>query len=658
MKKTNVQADATKKFANLIYRYALNEASADDEKVNIFITDFKFDDVMIYRDDKKTWTTDTETFKDLVRDIQACVMQTCHPNSIHYRSKTVWKIAKHLVERANHRVSTKPANQKFPWGDNWYQFSITYPLFLVIISYIHMRLFKEKDQFLLRVLSSYIQGHFYNPETYGGVGSLGWVRKGPNAVMMAVPYIGGKLLLKDYDPNDLISQYVKDYCTLHPAVDNEGLYPDFGFIFHTYLRAYGYIYSAYNDMILISNFFGGNVQPQLTRVFNIFQHPSIQRHFSPLFTRSSKCETKVKGGLLGFFVVDSVRAVAVKQEKWSFCFFGQADHLCYYEADKDDNKWALIWLGARVFFYGNRGDEKWHQELSTYYPGIISYNNKKVEIQSSTTTTETHMPEYGKTMIASFADVIAVRNSYKVAHVNYTMTVVEMCLITKQGHHSYYQIKVDEAQHAQDPVVISLNLGVQKAHPSGMVGGQDNMSFEHNNTFVYYKMGKTSQIKTKHPRTDKDITVFQFIPELEPVTSSDGTSELIGQFGYSTTHELQNELYTDPSATMIRTLKYTMHYDEKTPDHLWLYKTQETPRVAVTRVMAKTYESSLSIPIKMIQDKFGDNFKTGPQTSTYKDSYRCITNNRFQMIFNNVKLPYNIMNQKIEIDQDNEDDIG
>lgn len=648
LNKRNTFLSLTQKFSDYIYDYALAVSEIGDAEVSSIIGTFQYDSVMVPLSQSDAtgtavsnfeWNTNTEAFLELIMIIQRCVMRSCQPKSVHYRNEVIWKMATHFISQVQARLPTTPQYHAFPWGENWYQFSITYPRFLVIVAYMQVRLFnQEVDKGLYRTLSLYIQNYFKNPEdARSGIQSMGWNRPGPNSIMMAVPYIGGHLLLKDFSREDNIFKYIDNYLTLDFVQSGEGLYPDYGFVFHGELRAYGYIYSSYQDFVLVSKFLGKTDYLKLTNIFEIFEHPTIKRHFSGWFTRASSVWSSSTGGKLGFYAVDSICAVIAKTEDWMIEFNGQRKDLCYYESDQSNFTWGQIWIGARVF-YTNTFDRKWYRDLVPYYPGVISYNNRVVEFKSTTLTTTTFLPSHASSMIASMSDAVAIRNEYNIIYSNYSLEVIEMTLVTKDGIHSFYEIVPDVNDHTAHPLTVSLNLGTHEAGKTsgGSLGAY--YSFVDSHTYVYEQSPDNKKpniylVDLKHPDTGFGISCLQIKPRL---SSIDG--KMKARFGYSTVRGSSvNTVAIAPTIDFICADGYTLHYDKKHPHYLWLY---HQDYVAVTKLMnPKLYENSISIPSMLLSQKFGTTFRLSEDIVKFGSDYRGPTHNRHQMIVRDIKIP-------------------
>lgn len=352
-----------------------------------------------------------------------------------------------------------------------------------------------------------------------GIISMGWTRFVPNAIMMAVPYIGAKLITRKFSRNDPICLYILDELEYPKISEGEGVYDDGGFVFHTSLRAYGYLYEAFKDVLVVAKFLNVLHTQKLINCFKILEHPHISSTFSPWFTRTNR---RIFGGFghygsYGFHVLDSIRGIVAKTEKFKFIFNAQCNHLCYYEADQTNFKWGQIWLGARIFNYPDSYGF-WYQELVSHYPGVISYNNITCEIKtpydpnvdSTTVTTKTIMPTIGESIICSSLDmnVIGIRNHYKIISPSYKNEVIELTLVTEDGYHTYISVlPLDTTLNSTDPIIISLNLGkrnvTKTSELSGYVTNKNAFAFKDNNTFVQFANGTSTVMETtvKHPET-------------------------------------------------------------------------------------------------------------------------------------------------------------
>lgn len=596
-------ATETDRFARYIFDYASAIGIDDDDIVDLTIKAFKWDKTILSVSaqdasgreiENYSWDTHSEAFLDVIMKLQNAITQTSHKESRHYKNEVIWSMAIFFVGEVMKLLPSSVNNFSLPWGTNWYQFSITFPRFLTIMSYLYERIHSKPNEYLRRILSVYISSYLQPPPDVVGVKSMGWLRDGANAVMMAVPYIGGKLLMQTLETSDSIVQYAKNYVSLDPVTSGEGLYEDSGFVFHGTLRAYGYIYSSYEDFRLLAQFFYKS-DDRIMKIFDIFEHPTIPLHFSAFFTRSGSLKSLGHGGKLGLYVVDSIKAIVAKTPDWYLSFNGQKNSLCYYESDQSNYSWGQMWIGARQFLYAD-SETRWFESLVPHYPGVISYNNEIERMMASdSTTTQTHMPISSKTMIVKTSGAIGIRNEYKIVHNLYDIEVVEMMLITlSSGYHVCYKIKPNLTRHQTSPTTVAVNMGALTTGAS-TVGRGEGYKFDKNWSFVYNKPSEIKTLQVDHPREDVKLTSLQVQPELD--------GDDVGTVAFSNIHSSTNDCLEVPTEKLIKTDVYSLNWDESLPNTLFL--TDQTRKsVTVTQFVDK-YVDIINIPSNIITKKYG-----------------------------------------------------
>lgn len=634
--------DTNNKFRKLIYTYTHDyNKSTSDNMIDFYIKSFTFDTEMwnanvldnSYSVDNMSWYSDSEVFGSLIKTLHNMLSSTLRKQSRHYRSETVWKIIDHAIRECSRKLPSEPRNFSFPWGENWYQFSITYPLFLVSASYIREAEYNKIDLFSSRHLTSYISNYFKpSPK---GIFSMGYLRDGANAIMMAVPYIGGNLLMNTYSEKDRSLEYVRKYCRLDPVKEGEGLFSDGSYITHTSLRGFGYLTSALEDFRLVSKFFGNeNTITLINRSLEKTEHPNIPLHFGPWFTRTGKLESFAnhKKGRLGFCVLDHMRGVSVKTDNWIIAFNGQNPALCYYEADQANYAWAQYWFGARRFLYADT-EGSIHQKLLPYYSGVMSYNNRLLEIRSPTTTTTTFLPGRAMCVICQLPGCVAMFNKYFIKYSDFVFDVEEINIITSNGGHFYYQIVPDLKTHAANPMHIGVNFGQIEA--AGAVPGiGKSFTFKDNVCFVYAKENEIKQSEIKHPqKQNTKLQCLQIAPTL--VNSSRNLT-----CGFSIMHNSKdsNEVVSTPSINKIQTPDYAVYRDQRYPHLLFLHDIKKQI-CAVSEDMGTTVRSSISIPIEALQTVLNEDSYTIPQAITMNNKYtKNITpGHKYQIVVENIK---------------------
>nr|WIE95375.1 hypothetical protein [Microctonus hyperodae filamentous virus] len=473
------------KYTLLIYNYLQAEFTENDLLQNeINIQSFSFNDTLFssYR-----WFEDAEQFGSTIKALINLLYATTLKGNVYYRSTHVWKILKHSTNTICKKFSFPLVNYQFPWGKNWYQFSISFPKFLVFAAFLHRHEFGHGDALLDSWLKQIITHFLPSPKK-----SIGWNRDGPNSVMMSVPYMGGHLLLNDYSrilkESDFL--YVLDYINSDYVSSGEGFYADGGFVFHGTLRAYGYIYSSLNDFKLIADFFNfSDALNKIVKIKTLLDNPHIPIHFCPWFTRGTNLTynntNQTTGGTGGFDFMPSTSIISIKTKHYTLQFNGQNKRLCFYEADQANFQWAQYWIMARQFYYKN-SDVKLRPELITRYPGVISINNTPLILRTpeNKPTTHTFMCRGARTIICKCNDsCIGIYNEYQINELDFE--VCEMMLITDEGYTVCYTINYDDSTNVDDSAALFVSVNLGHLSKNDVYKTPNVHRFEHNSSIIY-----------------------------------------------------------------------------------------------------------------------------------------------------------------------------
>lgn len=634
-KKENMK-DNKFRFKELLIEYTEKsfQNNYSDDLVDNYIKLFIFDDTIFPQSildsgnsvNNASWNNDSEIFGSLCKILHNMLGVSTKRTSKHYHSKQIW-------DRLDFAIKTFSKKQP-PWGDNWYQFAITYPLFLVSMAYFKEDYTPDEDLFLIRYLSSYIKKYFISFEK-GFKDTYTYPRDGPNAVMMAVPYIGGNILMGTYDYNDPGIKYVRNYVNLARVTKGDGLYDCDTFVFHTFLGpAFGYITSAMPDFKFISEFFDNKeTMKSINRILEKTEHPTINLHFGPWFNRTSNMRGLAKHGAYGFFTFDYMRGVSAKTEDWILSYRGQQQALCYYESDRANFKWGQYWFSARRFLYKDT-ETALQQELIPYYSGCLSYNNITLEMRSNTSSTETHMPLSSSCIICALPKCIGVFNTYKIKYSQYTFDVKEINLITESGAHFYYNFNVDENTHANNPFTVAVNFGDLEEEGSTTTG--EMYKFKEAASFVYKgDGGEIVKMKIKHPKKfDVTYDAVQIRPHISAITR-------VLECGFSTMHNdrTSNECIKTPDIHTIETTQYILHHPPTQPHLLYLYDIKNK-QCAVSNDMGVEFKSTITVPMADLQKMFkaSDYIIPGVMTVNGDHTKNIPSGKKYQLLIKNVKL--------------------
>lgn len=466
------------------------------------------------------WEKDEEELQRMLDDLTVVMYATFNKDSKYYKSDICWIIIIQTTKAICGKLVLPPRKCHFPWGHNWYQFSICIPRFLMFAHYMYYTVHNKYEANLENSLTMYVPAYIENPRS-----SMGWHRNSANSIMMTIPYLGAHIAMNKYpvilNSKDML--YLNELIKMETVHSGEGLYADGGYLFHNNLRAYGYINSVYLDFkLLIKLTNSGNLE-KIDYIHKMLEHPEIDLHYGPLFSRTNSSDSKWKGDL-GFFSIDSMKIVSVKQKDWMLQFFGQLKHLCFYEADRRHSIYAQYWVFGRQIYYKNTENiirEKW----ITFYPGVISLNNEIIRIASKTGGTHTFTPKQGDSIIVNSGYSIGMRNAYTIEQFN--LSVIEMILITKSGYSVVYEIKKTSSD-IDKTIKVSVNFGKFVTHVENHI-----YSFENNYSILNICSNRT----LKRVSQDGDGThienlgVLQCEPNAENLVAFSNVHESRNQFG-------------------------------------------------------------------------------------------------------------------------------
>lgn len=153
---------------------------------------------------------------------------------------------------------------------------------------------------------------------------------------------------------------------------------------------------------------------------------------------------------------------------------------------------------ARQLYYEDT-DNQIRKEFRTFYPGIISYGNKAVDIKSTRMTTETFKCKSARCITLLHGKAAAMYNCWHISQFN--LSVVELILVTEDGYSVIYKIdpKVDDTSLSTESIVVSVNFGKydpneQQQLLSATATNSENLEiyektrmykFQHNNSVIH-----------------------------------------------------------------------------------------------------------------------------------------------------------------------------
>lgn len=443
-----------------------------EHSVQLEMDRFQFSKTLIPLGDEDqgiNWHTDSSVFGDMCTILMAMVSHASDKSSKFYRNELLWRQIMFAVRTIANNMPNKTENHSTPWGTNWYQFSITYPTFLVSVAFSYYETFGEEEPFLTRHLSSYINNYFKESAIPNGMISMGWLRTESNVIGMSVPVIGGRLYSKRFDPNANSQKYARQYMSAEYVYSGNGFYYDNTYITHV-SRNDGYTTSFYHEFILVFQFYRMNTRffDVLHRHFGITEHPDFPLHHGPWFNRGPMMKGFEPGRKFAHYGLDIrgfERSVCLRTKEVSLHFSGQILPLAAYEADRTNQEWAQCWVFMRRPITKDSAS-RLYTSLVPFYDGVHSYGKKQIDWPSGLATTQTFEPRNALCSLAYIQGRAAgMYNKYDIRMADeFTFDIEEFNLTTPTGFHVIFRCTVDTVAAAANPYTIACRLGKLEAN--------------------------------------------------------------------------------------------------------------------------------------------------------------------------------------------------
>ncbi|UVT30824.1 ODV-E66 [Penaeus vannamei nudivirus] len=223
----------------------------------------------------------------------------------------------------------------FPWGDNWYEFTISSTTFMAY--YIML---KKSKPSIKRAAADAILRIITDPEH-----SLGWRRDKANSCMMVFPWTLAHMINGTLDTTNEGYIYAIGQYNMQPdptlRLNEDGFHIDGAYLIHNGVYAYGYfesIYSIYPDtMQVIPEVASFNLDHWHDYWTSKLYHPTISLSGSTLFHRGRDvhCSTyKGKTWTPEVLTVPSMKYLRIFYDNMQFCVRLAGLSIVYYECDQ------------------------------------------------------------------------------------------------------------------------------------------------------------------------------------------------------------------------------------------------------------------------------------------------------------------------------------
>lgn len=454
---------------------------------------------------------DSGQFTDMLNTFEPIVISVCQPNSEFYKNDKAWTFIENFIDMVRTKIRTGiKLNQRVPFGNNWYSFSITWPRILCAINFFYHKVYNKYNEYFNTIMKTMVNYLIPTPRK-----SMGWTRNGSNAVMMLTPYAICHVLIGDWDQvknTEDVLETLKDV-ELSLSVSGNGLYHDGSFLFHNtplrnvpggegYLRAYGYLTSAFTEYVFLNRFLDMTGHTNTPIAINKILHPTIPLHFPSWFARTGKMthDTSQFAGKLGMHTIDTIKGISVLAPTFALQFNGQSSILSYSEVDIKNSTFPLISIFMRRRLFNNT-DPLILPKYVPYYPGIVSHNLTPIvypveSTDSRMVTTQQYFPTRVKCALAKIGldsgfypnelsnknikderlSVIGMVNSFYLDKEG--IEVFEACLVTAMSMTSY--LELDDISGRTRSVGFGKNIEKISEHEY-VIDGREHVKITHGN---------------------------------------------------------------------------------------------------------------------------------------------------------------------------------
>lgn len=406
----------------------------------------------------------------------------------------------------------------FPWGANWYQFSVSIPYYLVCAYYILRNIYRWNPDGIKPVKDAAIvwcNKLDQDPQT-----SLGWKRTGPNTILIGSPWLvtqfwQGKL---DQDLELDATKYMVDQANVKTVVSGEGMRPDGGYIFHTNVRAYGYVASSLKSAKILNCLAPNNFGYMYQYLSNLMSHPTIDANLAGLFSREPTVKRFMNPGQLGAFAQFSGGLLTYKQPDWFIQIMGCVKDVAYYEADKANDRWAPAWIMLREMWTRGSLIRQYDKNTLTQFPGYTrmesDVSGESPSFPTKTSTTTSMVPAQGDTAVIIDQEKSIMFTSWKIdvsENKNCYYTLLngyryrEVTILDKKGRTTV--VYFHKTDMDKESVIHTMELGViLKKQTNGVIrftNGKNLYCFAGEVT-----EGKPTEISFRDGHTEKQTAFF------------------------------------------------------------------------------------------------------------------------------------------------------
>lgn len=290
-----------------------------------------------------------------------------------------------------------PGFQGFPWGGNWYQFTIS-----VTTCMAYYIVNKGNSRAVNRYASRAIQYIIIDPQH-----SLGYERDKANSAMMVFPWTLSHMITGTLDVTNPGYVYAIEQYNLTPnqniKANEDGIHLDYSYLTHNGVYAYGYLWSIYN------------IYHDTKQVIDAVKHFNLDYHIDMIYSKIKHRDIDIAGCALwhryhkldgaGFYngntktrkceIIPSMRYIRYHDKNVNWCARTMQTTVAYYESDQTVDDMGLYSSLCRRVFHENDDPVPKFPDVGFIYP------TGTTELIRCPTTTSTTTPFYCKLIYTS-----------------------------------------------------------------------------------------------------------------------------------------------------------------------------------------------------------------------------------------------------------------
>ncbi|XP_053598253.1 uncharacterized protein LOC128668730 [Microplitis demolitor] len=365
------------------------------------------------------------------------------------------QIVEDIIRRILEKFKTITLREKFPWGNNWYAFSVRMTKLLMMYIYLGAdnNLKYDSYKLIIRMITELDI-------------SMGQVHYGINIVYLSIPRLCGayyydkKLFNLETDKNNEKFQILVGKFNIKYNEGSEiknGPYADGSYIEHHKVATFSYFVTMYGFYEEVYNSFGfpSTIQQVARNMLDKLLHPDMPWLQLGLFGRTGSIYnrkrwwniTGKKGGFHTISLMPFIGLGVFKADDFMISVRVQRPGIAAYETDLEARgKFALGWVQLRrIYIRGKEYERTLTWDTLKNEPGLLVPDGDYKELVGGHyTTTVPYVCEHVNSFIGRLMDhnLMFWKNTYdfRAVYGGAGCLVTEAAVVTTHGLEAYYKI--------------------------------------------------------------------------------------------------------------------------------------------------------------------------------------------------------------------------